>query len=554
MPKTSLTPEVQDVVLTLMEGLNCPRSLTVAIMVRYGEWDLLTQLKVDPKHHLTPDSYLDAAAASDFLRKCEGLPLELDLKGLAIEKWYWAERECYKTNRRLNEILDFGTLNGSPVDERILQTLEDLKKHVLWLIGSAPPQSFDGFFGPGATVSDTALRATVPHKMSSNPTLTASALYYLVPWTGTKWATACAERGDVVSVVEGDIFFTVPKDSRNLRGCSKGPAINVFYQLGLGRIWRERLRVRGIDLSDGQDVHRQVACAASKSGEFCTIDLTSASDCNATALVRHALPPGWFAPANDLRSAKTFIDGKWVVTEKFSAMGNGFTFELESTIFMAICLTAMKGAGIPGQNVWVYGDDIIVPTQYQREVLALLKFFGFTPNTRKTFVDGYFRESCGGDFFDGVAVRPFFLKELPYEPQHYIAMANGIRRLACNNGRDPTRWTRLRRAWFKCLDLLPSHIRQCRGPEQLGDLCIHDDEPRWAYRWRANCIRYIRVYRPAKFLGTRWDRFDPDVQFAAALYGVALRQIVPARKGLDNRSVLGRDSVTGYKVGWTPFS
>jgi hypothetical protein len=104
------------------------------------------------------------------------------------------------------------------------------------------------------------------------------------------------------------------------------------------------------------------------------------------------------------------------------------------------------------------------------------------------------------------------------------------------------------------LDNLPAAIRACRGPEGLGDLVIHDDEANWNARWRANCIRYIRVYRPARFLGTRWDRFDPDVQFAAALYGVSLRQIARAHKVIDNRSVLTRDCVAGYKVGWVPYS
>lgn len=559
--KNPLTPQVQRVVLTLMEGLDCPRSLQVAILVRYEEWDQLTLLRVDPKHYCDSEAYLDAAAATEFLRKFDGFPLSLDLKAQAVEKWYWAEKQCFRTNQRFNEIMDFGTLGGKPVHERVWEFLLNVKKHVVELIGSGPDPENIGYFGPGATVSDDARRATIPHKMSSVPTLTSSALYYLVPWTGTKWAAACAARGDVAKIVRSDKFFTVPKHSRALRGCAKGPSVNTFYQLGLGRDMRRRLKVRGIDLEEGQMVHRRVACAGSKTGDICTIDLTSASDLNATAFVRFALPPRWFEATDDLRTSFTEIDGRVVKLEKFSAMGNGFTFELETTMFLAVCLAAMEGAGKPGKNVWVYGDDIIVPTEFYGVVIAALKFCGFVPNPEKCFGEGNFRESCGGDYFDGVAVRPFYLKGVvdQNQPQQIIAMANGIRRLALTNGQNPQeRWSRLRRAWFACLDMLSPDVRKCRGPEYFGDLVIHDDEERWSIRWRNHGnIRWIRVYRPAKFLGTSWSRFDGEVQFAAVLYGVKLHRRY-RRTGdqvrLMGESVLGRDAVAAYKVGWMPYS
>lgn len=316
---------------------------------------------------------------------------------------------------------------------------------------------------------------------------------------------------------------------------------------------RSRLANRGIDLDNGQNVHRLVACAASKSGDFATIDLSSASDCVSTNLVKLVTPSRWYTDLSALRSPMTKVKGKWYHLEKFSSMGNGYTFELETTIFTAIAMSISKDL-IPGKNLFVYGDDIIVPSQFSADVIAALRFCGFTTNSRKTFVQGPFRESCGGDFFDGKAVRPYQLKEDPDEPQKLIAFANGIRRLASQAGFSPVRSSSLRRAWFRCLDLLPAPIRRCRGPEALGDVVIHDAEERWQVRWRGS-IRYVRVYRPATYRKVRWSGFPYGVQFAAALYGVSLtdksRGPIPPE---SKRYIIPRDSVIGYKVGWSPFS
>lgn len=549
-----ITPEVTEVALSLMAGLNCPRSTTVAILIRYGEWEQLVKLKCSPSDYCSSESYLRATAATDFLRKLESAIPGVDPEAEAHKKWVEAEQQCFITNRRLYELMDFGTLSGIPVNEGILDFIEDVKKNVTYLIGSGPPSTWEGRFGPGATMSDDSRRTTVPHKMSSLPTATTSALYFLVPWTGTKWASACAERGDEVSFVRGNSFFTVPKTALTRRSCAKEPAINGYFQLGLGRILRSRLMRRGINLEDGQNVHRQVACSASLSGEFCTIDLSSASDTLCRALVQLVMPRPWAIALDDLRSTHTRVDGRWHRLEKFSSMGNGFTFELETVIFTAIAMTAMGVKSHCGHNLWCYGDDIIVPSVDASNVLWALRFFGFTPNESKTYVSGPFRESCGGDFFLGDPVRAHFLKELPHEPQHYISLANGIRRLSLQLGESHHLARDLRRTWFVCLGYVPSHIRACRGPNDLGDIVIHDDESRWNVRWR-DSIRYVRVYRPARFQGISFDRFDPDVQYAAALYGVALfpdRATSPEYS--DNRKVRPRNSVLGYLVGWAPFS
>lgn len=548
----ALTQDVQSVVLTLMEGLDSARSLTVAILVRYGEWDQITQLETDPSHFCDADSYLSWAAPTDLLRKFDGFTLPIDKEQDTFKKWLDAEQECSKTNRRLDTYLDSGPFGGYDGDERIAEFFRDARKMFEFLVGSHPPTSYDGRFGPGATVSDSSRYTTVPDKLSSTPTLTSDALWFLVPWTGTHWATACADLKNDISFVRGNTYFQVPKHSRINRSCAKEPSINGYYQLGLGRVMRTRLKQRGFDLTEGQDVHRQVACTASRSGDLVTIDLSSASDCVSTNLVKLLAPRGWHNHLAALRSPFTKVGKTWYKLEKFSSMGNGFTFELETTIFASLCLAIDPGL-TPGVDLFVYGDDIIVPKRIAQDVIWALRFCGFTTNARKTFVEGYFRESCGGDFFDGQAVRPYHLEEDPNEPQKLIAFANGLRRLASQNGWSPRRSSSILRAWFRCLDLLPAPIRRCRGPQGLGDICIHDDESRWQIRWRSS-IRYVRVYRPVITKRVMWERFAYSVQFAAALYGVSPNDKSIGEWYRRERWIAPRDAVGSYKVGWVASS
>lgn len=586
MVRPSIPHDVMEIAQSVMEGLACPRSLAVAIMLRHGEWEQILGLSVDPAHYNNSESVWTAMQATYLLKKNVDMPGTSPAlrKEKAIKQFFLNESACFRTNQRLNDyVYDYNLTH--PSERKLLKVIGSVRKVVQQILGDSPPSNWEGRFGPGATMSDKATETCVPDKMSSVPTLTSDAWPFLFPWTGTLWAKAVAASGaGEVRFIGGNSFFTVPKDAITERGCAKEPSINSFYQLGLGRVMKQLLRSWGLDLKTGQDVHRRVACSASKSGRFATIDLSQASDTMSSTLVRLLVPPRWFEVLNALRSPTTNVDGKTVWLEKFSSMGNGFTFELETVLFAAITHVMCQEQTVPGYDLFVYGDDIIMPTEYSRDVISALSFFGFQVNKAKSFVEGSFRESCGGDFYNGVAVRPFKLEEMPYEPQHYVSLANGLRRSASSDaGRRDSRMRELLRAWFKVLDQIPVTVRGCRGPEDLGDLVIHDDKERWDTRWRSNGIRYLRVYRPARYKRVRWDGFGYDVQFAAAIYGVRRRKFPGARApflagggateldistdvDVSNRllptfctggsegDLVPRDGVAGYKVGWVAYS
>lgn len=550
MLKTQLR-EVVEVALKVIDGLAGSRSDEFKELVTNERWDDLVKTKVNPSSYTCAESYFRDCAAWAFLRKFEPLPTSVDRAAKALENFWGAEKDCFRTNQRLEPFLTNSYGSG---EEPIFAFIGRCRKMVSILIGSGPPDDLNGRFGPGATFGDRGSLTTIPDKMQSYPSLTREAWPYLFPWHETLWAKAAASRGDQIVFERGDRFTTVPKDCTTDRGITMNPSVNVFYQLDLGRCMRSALKkstLGRVDLNNAQERHRQVARAASITGSDATIDLTQASDHQAYNFVKLLLPHRWFTAVDDLRSTRTLVkEGdkeRWVVLEKFSAMGNGYTFELETVLFMAVCMAVMEERGItprPGINVHVFGDDIIVPTEFAREVIAVLSFFGFSTNEAKTFISGPFRESCGGDYFLGVDVRPFYLKKEINEPQDYMVMANGIRRMAFKDSRNPYRWHRLRNAWFACLDSIPANIRCCRGPEALGDICIHDDSEFWTTRTR-NSIRTVRVYKPITYREVRFSVFDPDVQLASAVYGISRT---------PSGNLIPRKGVEGYAVGWVPFS
>lgn len=534
MKPSFLPHQVEKAVLRLYEDLATPVSLKAAILLRNGEYDQLAELRVDPKTYPDSESYWRDATAASLLRKLVDLPTTKDRSLVAEEAFLSCEKVCLRANSRIYPLL-FG--EHAPLDEGVLSYTRKAQKIISDILGSCP-DVIDGRFGPGATYGDRGRFTTIPDKMSSKPTLTSEAWAYHFPWSGTLWAKACGASGKEMSFVRGNRFTTVPKDCTKDRGIAVEPSVNVFYQLGYGRTIRARLKNVGINLTDGQAIHKRLACEASISGKFATLDLSNASDTICRNLVRLLLPHKWFRVLDDLRSKRTLFRNKWHLLEKFSSMGNGFTFELETLIFLGLIL-ALRDDLAPGKNVFVYGDDIIVPTEVSKDVIAVLSFFGMSVNKTKSFVDGPFRESCGGDYFEGVDVRPHFLEESPDEPQQLISLANGLRRIAPSDSRRRIVF----RSWLAVLDGLPVAIRRLRGPSDLEDLCIHDDESRWLVRHR-NSIRYIRTYRPVRFRKVPWSVFGPDVTLASAVYGV------PWGDG----GIIPRKPLCSYKIGWVARS
>lgn len=210
----------------------------------------------------------------------------------------------------------------------------------------------------------------------------------------------------------------VPKSALGYRSISMEPATHMWYQQGILAAWCNDLYhyqpylKKRFDPRD-QSKNRELAWEGSINGEFSTIDLSSASD-----MVRWSLVKQWFHSTYlypyllCTRSSKVvYGDGKVIAMKKFAPMGSCLCFPIETLIFTAIVECAIKEAGGNPCNsrYVVYGDDIVVESEYSHHVIHRLERNGFRVNHRKTFTPDnriHFRESCGGDYLDGCDVTP----------------------------------------------------------------------------------------------------------------------------------------------------
>lgn len=572
-------------------NIGTPVAYKAILALKRDDWRFLTSMKIDVGGYFCPQVLSGDLQIAAFFKKYEGFNLGFDLKANAVLSFFETEKRCYQSNEFLSPLLfDFNHYGKSAGT-----FIRAVREQVRSVLGRCPDLSeLDPRFGPGSTYLDVGPYITVPDKMSDNYTMTRSARGCLPHWDQTAWSRyASANLSGSVSdleiqsslndpffhtdyaareglVVRGNRFTSVVKDAWKRRGICIEPSINLFYQLGCGEWMTKRMgRKLGWYKSTKQDFHRFLAQLGSLTRGNATIDLSNASDTICTNFVKLVLPDDWFQLLDNLRSHFTFIGEKWVRLEKFSSMGNGFTFELETILFDSIARVVCRHTeeGMWHENVVsVFGDDIIVPRQEAKKVIAALVFFGFSVNESKTFVDGEFRESCGGDFFRGANVRPHYLKEPPSEPHQYIALANGLRRFGVRHilcgGPDVYRYP-----WICILKAIPSRISACRGPEHLGDQVIQDGEERWNFTVRGS-IRYFRVWRPIPVIRTGWSHFRPGVVLASALYGVSdgspqgirrpsHRCPVTDRPVMDVGGVLTRVNgsfVSGYRFGRVMYS
>jgi len=344
----------------------------------------------------------------------------------AIFKWLCAERDNEATNERI--LL-------TPEEYQILPRVafKDFMSHcrdtVVGIIGETPPVwACIGSFSGGASTSRSRTESHPAGKYlgKAHVTLRAKEVFEdlwseMPPWFGEKGSVS-------LETVPGNVMFTVPKKDTIDRVACKEPDINMFIQKGIGNYFRDCLRMTGINLND-QAKNRSLARSGSMSGRLATLDLSSASDSVTCQLVAEMLPVCWFTLLDSVRSPVTIIDGHEHVNEMFSSMGNGFTFELESLLFLVLVRAVAHFTRTPGA-ISVYGDDIVCPTEMVDLTIFVLNWFGFQVNLDKSHWVGDFRESCGGHYVNGVDITPFYIKGPILRLTDLIHAANQLREWA----------------------------------------------------------------------------------------------------------------------------
>lgn len=318
----------------------------------------------------------------------------------------------------------------------------------------------------------------------------------------------------------------VPKTAKTFRSIAVEPLGNGLVQKGIDLYLRNRLKRVGIDLSD-QRPNQVYAMFGSIPGisedPFCTIDLSSASDSISIELVREVLPPAWFDLLNRTRSPSYMLDGEIHRSNKFCTMGNGFCFPLQTLIFASVCHAVQ--AGWPGKDFRVYGDDIIVRRSHFDRVLMCLKWFGFSPNKKKTYSDGPFRESCGANWYEGKDVSPF---TLDFE----LDCLSSMFKFANLARRNPLSTDFLR----ECIDIVISSIpdnfrffRPYKGQSDTGIDCLDIQPTKRLWKWNRNFQTWSWLELAYESVTDRMA--TPDwVVMAAALRGHPSEQLFTFRR------------------------
>lgn len=208
----------------------------------------------------------------------------------------------------------------------------------------------------------------------------------------------------------------VPKTFKSLRSIMPNTTIGSYMSQGLGVMIRKRLKRKGYDISTLQERHKYLARRGSEHGVFVTADLSSASDSISNELVDILLPPDWSQVLQYGRIGHVELpDGSIVQSHTHCTMGIGYTFPLQTLVFLSLLkaiLFVIHGKRMRA-TISVYGDDLIYIKSMHSTVVHVFEELGFVINVDKTFATGRFRESCGGDYYHGVDVRPFCPKDGP---------------------------------------------------------------------------------------------------------------------------------------------
>lgn len=390
-------------------------------------WNLPTDLtsQLIDRIHALPSSvkadYLKEQFLTKFVSKDTAPPATR--RNAALNKWLATEMENEATEHRL--IITPAEYNILP---RVMFStfVEWCRNTICDIIGETPPdEALIGSFSGGASTSRSRTISQPAGKYVGEAHVTERALpVFESIWSELPgWLNSDSERS--ITIVPGNMFFTVPKKTDIDRVACKEPDLNMFLQKGIGTYFRRCLRRTGINLND-QSINRSFARIGSIDGSLATLDLSSASDSVTREFVELMLPETWFTLLDSVRSQVTIIDGEEHRNCMFSSMGNGFTFELESLLFLVLARATAFFTGTRGV-VSIYGDDIICPTGIAADLSWVLGWFGFQVNLDKSFTSGPIRESCGGHYYNGYDITPFYIKGPITTLPELIDVANKLR-------------------------------------------------------------------------------------------------------------------------------
>jgi len=226
-------------------------------------------------------------------------------------------------------------------------------------------------------------------------------------------------------------YKVVPKVADKGRGiCIEENEVQ-FLQQAIRRLLTDAIMScshtkRNLALND-QRINAILALLSSRTKTNATLDMSEGSDRILRELV------SWFFQDNkELHDALMALSTRWIEppkeadwpgnirTNKFAPMGSALCFPVMTLVHYALCkaiirLSTVQDRKAKSRLVYVYGDDIIVPSDCYTAIADWLPRFGMKLNLTKSFNLSHFRESCGIHALHGHDITPVYVKHVPYQ-------------------------------------------------------------------------------------------------------------------------------------------
>nr|QDH90481.1 MAG: RNA-dependent RNA polymerase [Leviviridae sp.] len=305
-------------------------------------------------------------------------------------------------------------------------------------------------------------------------------------------------------------LIQVPKTAKAPRLIAAEPTAHQYCQQLVWSFLQERMETlfKGSFINfRRQDLSSEMVIKSSLDRSLATVDLSSASDrlsCWTVERVFRRNTPLLHAlhavrtryTRDEISDVQSFLKLK-----KFASQGSATTFPVQSIVFLVLALGVSIRGSINWSSIWklsnqvrVYGDDIILPSRGYAPLLAVMETLQLKVNTSKSYVTGFFRESCGSDAYGGNDVTPVKPKtvtaDAPAAIQAVIDTSNNLFNKGFWNASD------------NLLHLLPPRIR--RGLRVVDSRAVGyagltsysgSDESHLGKRWCSRLHRYeVRVW------------------------------------------------------------
>ncbi len=291
------------------------------------------------------------------------------------------------------------------------------------IVGRSVTDSLESKHGPGAVAEKLGSNARWGFQMISPMVESLFGAEHFRP----NWSSLLCDYPQIGTIPAR--LEAVPKTFLKPRLISIEPSYNQFTQQALHSNLKKALSWTAVADYTDQEPNKRLAWRGSKTGHLATMDLSDASDRISLSLVKEMFSFNRTFLEYLLKTRSPVVelpDGRVHLLRKFASMGSALTFPIETMIFTAIVIYSIcEYQGIfersfarsilyTSEDVSVYGDDIVVPTHFYPIVKRNLEALGLKVNESKSFSSGKFRESCGGDYFDGHNVTPIYCRmEMP---------------------------------------------------------------------------------------------------------------------------------------------